>query len=192
MKLCRQIVFGFVLFCLTAMACPVQAITPLKVAVVPVINTAQYRYQEDVQIVQELIKKPFKYPYYTVLSADTVTQAMQKTNVSHRPLSVADEKALASLAAQLPADIIVAVELSKVRLNRIYLPWLDDTYIDYDVVLKGYAYSALTGKYNVIKVAKAKREPESLETNAAFIFTELTEQILEKLPYKRIPLAAAP
>ncbi len=192
MKLCHQIVFGFVLFCFTAMACPVQAITPLKVAVVPVINTAQYRYQEDVQIIQELIKKPFKYPYYTVLPADTVAQAMQKVNASHRPLSVAEEKDLASLAAQLPADIIVAVELSKVRLNRIYLPWLDDTYMDYDVVLKAYAYSSLTGKYEIIKVAKAKREPESLETNAAFIFTELTEQILEKLPYKRIPLAAAP
>lgn len=192
MNLCRQTVLWLLIFCLTSFAGPAHALTPLKVAVLPVINTAQYRYAEDVQIVQDLIKKPFKYPYYTLLPADTAAQAAQAVSADNYPRGLADEKAMAGLATALSADIVVVVELSKVRLKRLYLPWYDETYIDSNIVLTGYAYSAVTGKYDVIKVSKVKWEPESIYTDAAFVFSELTEQILGKLPYKRIPVLAGP
>ncbi|QDR79920.1 hypothetical protein [Sporomusa termitida] len=190
MSLCRQILLWLLVLCFATVAGPVYALTPLTVAVLPVINTAQYRYADDVQIVQDLIKKPFKYPYYALLPADTVAQATQAVSTDKHPFRLTDEQAMAGLATTLSADIVVVVELSKVRLKRLYLPWYDDTYIDSDIVLKGYAYSAVTGKYDVIKVSKAKWEPESIYTDAAFVFTELTEQILVKLPYKRIPVQA--
>jgi hypothetical protein len=158
------------------------------VAVLPVINTEKYRYLDDIQIIQATIKKPFKYPYYTLIPTDTVEKTTQAFLVDNRSVKLSDEKTMSALADKLSADIVVVVELSKVRINRIYSPWLDDTYIDSDIVLKGYTYSAADKKYNIFKATKSEREPESINTQASVFFKDLIEEILVKVPYKRIPI----
>ncbi|HWR44147.1 hypothetical protein [Sporomusa sp.] len=190
MNLLKKVLLLLLIFCVSNITLPAYAITPLNVAILQPINTAKYKYVDDVQIIQDTIKKPFKYPYYTLIPSDTVEKTTQTFLVDNRFLKLSDEKAMSDLANKLSADIVVVVELSKVRMNRIYSPWLDDTYIESDIVLKCYAYSTLSKKHEVIRVVKAEREAESVNTNANVIFEELTEQILVKLPYKRIPVSS--
>lgn len=187
-KLIKKLLCLLLVLCASQIALPAAAITPLNVAVLPVINTANYRYAEDVQVIQNTIKKPFKYPYYTLMPSATVEKAYKELLVQNKGVRLSDEKAMAELANTLSADIVVAVELSKFRMDRITSFWLDrDTYVESDIVLKCYAYSAQSKKYDVIKAVKADREYESVNSNADVAFKDLTEEILVKLPYKRIP-----
>ena len=165
------------------------AIEPITVAVLPPINTDHLRYLDDNQVIQNTIKKPFKYPYYSLLPADTVQTATTAYLSEHKTSRLTDEKSMAELATNLSADLVVVVELSQVRQDRVHTFWSDETYIDSDIVLKCYAYSALLNRYDVIKAVKYERESESVNTNLDVIFKDLTEQLLVKLPYKRIPLA---
>ncbi|MBP2662512.1 MAG: hypothetical protein H6Q71_460 [Firmicutes bacterium] len=177
-----------VLLSLCAAALPAFAIEPITVAVLPPINTANFKYSDDVQIIQNTIKKPFKYPYYSLLPDDTVKKGTSTYLVEHKRSRLTDEKSMAELANNLSADLVVVVELSQVRQDRVHSFWYDETYIDSDILLKCYAYSALLKRYDVIKVVKYDRESESVDTNTDVIFKDLTEQLLVKLPYKRIPL----
>jgi len=186
-NLFKKIVLLFLILCISTIPLVVHAITPLRVAVLPVINTANYRYLDDVQIIQDTIKKPFKYPYYKLVPAETIDQIFQASLAQEK---LTDEKAMAALAKKLSVDIVVVAELSKVRINRLYSRWLDDTFIDSDIVLVSYAYSAIDKKYDVIRATKRKRQPESIDTQAPVFFKELTEEILVKLPYKRIPIVS--
>lgn len=183
-----KILILLLLLCATTL--PVWAIQPIKVAVLPPINTADYRYLEDIQVVQNAIKKPFKYPYYSLLPANIVQEATTKYLIEHKNsrFRLTDKKSLADLARNLSADLIVVVDLSQVRQDRIDTFWLDETYVESDIVLKCYAYSALLNRYDKIEAVKYDRESESVDTNIDVIFKDLTEQMLVKLPYKRIPL----
>ncbi len=185
----KKLLCLLLVLCISHTALPAAAaITPLNVAVLPVINTAHYRYAEDIEVIQNTIKKPFKYPYYTLIPSAVVEKAYKEFLVQNKGVRLSDEKAMAELANTLSADIVVAVELSKFRMDRITSFWLDDdTYVESDIVLKCYAYSALSKKYDVIKAVKSEREYESINTNADVVFKDLTEEILVKLPYKRIP-----
>lgn len=170
-------------------ALPVSAIQPLQTAVLPVVNTANYRYPDEVQIIQTTLKTPFKYPYYSLIPADTVQKAVSTYLTQHPSSRLTEEKSLAQIANTLSADLVVVVELSNARLDTLTTFWDEETYVQSDIVLKGYAYSSLLKKYDIIKVVKYEREPMSVDTNTYVMFKDLTEQILAKLPYKRIPLA---
>ena len=189
MKRYKQLVLVLMILCLTAAAAPAYAITPFKVAVLPVMNTAKYRYPEDLDVIQNTLIKPFKYPYYTLLPPAAVNDTVKQFLQENKGRKCSDQQVMAELAGKLSADLVVVAELSQLRLDRIYSYNYDDTYIRSDVVLTAYAYSALTKKYDRIKVTKAEIEAESIETNGPAILQDLTEQILIKLPYKRIPVS---
>lgn len=179
-------VWGMALF-IASTAAAGYAITPRKVAVLPLINTAQYKYLADIQIIQDTIKKPFKYPYYTVIPADISAKISQELVKENKNAKLSDEKFMAAAADKLEADIIVVMELSRARFDRLHTWDFEETYVVSDVELKCYSYAAATKKYSVLKAGKYDRESESINTNADVIFKDLTEAILEKLPYKRIP-----
>jgi len=189
----RQTEIFFVTLLLLVLVCTVPfsafAINPIKVAVLPPINTANFRYLDDIQVIQNTIIKPFKYPYYSLLPAAAVQKATKTYLVEHKTSRLTDEKVMAELATNLSADLVVVVELSQVWQDREHTFWFDETYIKSDIVLKCYAYSSLLNRFEMIKVVKYDRESESIDTNIDIIFKDLTEQMLVKLPYKRIPLA---
>ncbi|WP_094605251.1 hypothetical protein SPSIL_003520 [Sporomusa silvacetica DSM 10669] len=168
---------------------PAFAIKPINVAVLPPINTATFRYLDDIQVIQNTIIKPFKYPYYSLLPADAVQKAAKTYLAEHKTSRLTDEKVMAELATNLSADLVVVVELSQVWQDRVHTFGFDETYIESDIVLKCYAYSSLLNRIDMIKVVKYDRESESIDTNIDIIFKDLTAQMLVKLPYKRIPLA---
>ena len=186
-RLVKTIVFLLLLVYFSTTAAAGYAITPLKVAVMPPMNTANYRPQQDIQILQDTIKKPFKYPYYTLLPADMAAAAAQSLLAENKQASLSDETSLSAVAGALSADIVVVVELDRARQQRFYSRRLDDTYIRSDITVKCYAYSAATQQYYIMKADRDSLEGESINTSPEVIFKELAEEILVKLPYKRIP-----
>lgn len=179
----------FLLLLILCAATPVWAIQPIQVAVLPPIDAARLSNMDDTQTIQSTIKHPFKYPYYSLIPSETVFETTKTYLAENKNCRLTDEKSLAQLASNLSADLVVVVELSKFDLSRTSSFWNEDTYINSDIVLKCYAYSALLKRYDVIKVEKCDREAESVNTNTEYFIKDLTSQILEKLPYKRIPLA---
>lgn len=187
MKLVQKVLFLFLIICALSTIVPVQAMTPLNVAVLPPINTANYKYMEDVQVIQDKIKEPFKYPYYSLISSESAATATRLILADHKSIRLSDEQVMADLAKKLSADIVVVVELSQVNLREFSDFWQEETFVESGIVLKCYAYSSVDRKYHVLKVTRFETELCSVNTNAAVFFKELTEQILVKLPYKRIP-----
>lgn len=188
MTLCKKIFLFLALLCFSA-ALPVFAIEPFNVAVLPPINTAGFNDPDSMQIIQNTIKKPFKYPYYSLLPQADVQNAAKTYLTENRSRHLTNENSLAAIANKLSADIVVVVELSRAKQIRLSSFRLDDNYVESDVALTCYAYSALTKKYDVLKVKKWETEPESVDTAMSVILKELTEELLIKLPYKRIPQA---
>lgn len=186
MTLGKKLFLLLTVLCFAA-ALPAFAIEPFNVAVLPPINTANFNDPDDVQIIQNTIKQPFKYPYYLLIPADTVQNTARAYLAENKSTRLATEKSLAAMANKLSADIVVVVELSKVRQDRLSSLRFDDTYVESDVALTCYAYSAISKKYDVLKVRKWETEPESIDTNLSVILKNLTEELLVKLPYKRIP-----
>ncbi|HML33151.1 hypothetical protein [Sporomusa sphaeroides] len=187
--LVKKIVFLLLLAYFSTTASAGYAITPLRVAVMPPMNTADYRPQQDIQILQDTIKKPFKYPYYTLLPADMTAEAAQSLLAENKQARLSDEIILSAVADALSADIVVVVELDRARQQRFYSHRLDDTYVQSDIIVKCYAYSAATKQYDIMKANKNSVEGESVQTSPEVIFKDLAEEILIKLPYKRIPPA---
>ncbi|WP_425060827.1 hypothetical protein SCACP_15820 [Sporomusa carbonis] len=50
-------------------------------------------------------KKPFKYPYYLLIPAKTVTAATQAFFAKNKPAKLSDERVMAEIADKLSADI---------------------------------------------------------------------------------------
>ncbi|MPL58354.1 hypothetical protein SDC9_03886 [bioreactor metagenome] len=165
----------------------VQAMTPLRVAVLPLMNTAHYRCSEDIKIIQDTIKQPFKYPYYSLLSPEITAAASQAFLTDSKLAKLTDKTAMAEIADKLSADIVIVVELSQASFWEFSGFWLEENYVESGIVLKCYAYSAVDKKYHVIKATRFEVEPYTVNTTAAVFFKELTDQILVDLPYKRIP-----
>ncbi|MBP2634286.1 MAG: hypothetical protein H6Q72_193 [Firmicutes bacterium] len=171
-------------------ATPAFAIQPIQTLILPLVNTAGLSDDAAAQIIQDTLKQPFKYPYYSLLPAATGKEAAQAYLTTNKTARLTDKQSLAQIADTVSADLVLVVELPRFRLNRSFAFWQDDeTYVDSDIVLKCYAYSALSKRYDVIEAAKYDHEPESIYTNTNFIFKDLTQQLLSKQPYKRIPLA---
>ncbi|WP_371376448.1 hypothetical protein [Sporomusa aerivorans] len=189
MKMLKKLLLGYLFLSLTMAVLPAYAITPQVVAVLPVINTARYRYPEDLAVIQNTIIKPFKYPYYTLLPLNTTADAASMFLQNSRGRKLSEQKVMAELADALSADIVVVVELSRIRLDRIYSRNYDDTYICSDVSLTGFTYAKATKKYDRLTAVKSELESESIDTNAPAVLQELTEEILVKMPYKRIPVS---
>lgn len=187
MKSLHKMLFTLLILCVSTINLPVQAMTPLEVAILPIINTANYKYMDDIQIIESKIREPFKYPFYSLKPSNTIIEADKAFLANNKAVRLADEQQMAALAEKLSADIVIAVELSQADFREFTDFWHEENYIESGIVLKCYAYSAIDKKVHVIKVTRFATETYSVDTNANVFFKELTEQILDKLPYKRIP-----
>ena len=169
---------------------PAFAIEPIQTLILPLVDTAGLSDAATTQIIHDTLKQPFKYPYYSLQPATAGQQAAKAYIPANKTARLTDEQSLSKIAKDLSADLVIVVELQKFRLNRSFSFWqYDETYVDSDIVLKCYAYSALSKRYDSFEAVKYDHEPESIYTNTSVIFKDLTQQLLTKLPYKRIPLA---
>lgn|GEM_PF-1497678 len=187
MKSLQKVVFVFLLLCVLTGGLTAQAMTPLKVAVLPVIKSANYKYIDDIQIIEHKIREPFKYPFYSVIPLKAVDEADKASLADNKVVRQAEEQTMAAIAEKLAADIVIAVELSQADLREFTDFWHEENYIESAIVLKCYAYSAVDKKAHVIKATRFTTDTNTINTTAAVFFQELIEEILAKVPYKRIP-----
>ncbi|MDF2633161.1 MAG: hypothetical protein K0R78_35 [Pelosinus sp.] len=168
---------------------PALAYNTYHVAIVPLINTANCKDQEIIQLIETKVKDKFKFPFYEIIPTQSVTTALQKRLLREK---ITNQSAMKKLSTDLPADIIIAIELVHAE-SRIVRPFFwsydsdDETYLDTNVLVKCYTYSAKKDTYLSLKGSSYGLEPMRIDTNLYNSVEEAMDQIIRKLPYKRVP-----
>lgn len=164
-------------------------ITALNVAVLPPVITDKYASKADIKPVQAKITRHFRYPYYELVPAAKINDALLSLEADLKAKKPYDEEVLKKVSEKLSADIVVIMELAKVRSYTYYRGWLHDeeVYLETDVVLNCYTYSAQTGKYHKAKAAVHNIDTLSVVRGLDVVLPELAAEALEKIPYKTIP-----
>ena len=185
-KIC--ILFALLQFSVFLMPLPTFAFKTYHVAVLPLINSAHCSDQEVLQLVQTKINDKFKYPFYEKIPLSSLSVDMQK-NISEKTKTKAN---MIQLADTLSADIVIAVEL--VRTDSVVVhpfTWSfsndDNTYVDTNVLLKCYTYSAVDDRYVSFKASTYGIEPMTADTDLYHAVEKTMDQLTSKLPYKRVP-----
>ncbi|GMB01499.1 hypothetical protein [Pelosinus sp. IPA-1] len=188
MILLKKICILFVLLQFSSLLIPLPAFAfkTYHVAVLPLINSAHCSDQEVLQLVQTKINDKFKYPFYEIipLSADMQKSISEKTRNKANMIQLTDA---------LSADIVIAVELVRTE-SVIVHPSIwnfssnnDDTYVDTNVLLKCYTYSAADDRYLSFKASTYGVEPMTADTDLYHSVEKTMDQLTSKLPYKRVP-----
>jgi hypothetical protein len=166
---------------------PALAFKTYHVAIVPLINTANCKDQEVLQLLHTKVSNKFKFPFYEIIPTEAVTAALLKNTATEKVTGKAPMKELSN---KLSADIIIAVELVQAQSTTITPSiWSlhDDTYVDTNVLLKCYTYSASDDTYLSLKASNSGIEPMTIDTNLYNAVENVMDQIIAKLPYKRVP-----
>jgi hypothetical protein len=174
-------------FCTVLYPLPSSAFKTYHVAIVPLINTANCKDTEVLQLIHTKVSDKFKFPFYEIIPTKVVTEALQENKTMGKVTDIAKMK---ELSKNLSADIIVVIELVQAQSTTItpsLLSLNDDTYVDTKVLLKCYTYSAGDDKYLSLKASNSGIEPLSVDTNLYSYTEKAIDQLLAKLPYKRVP-----
>jgi hypothetical protein len=166
---------------------PALAFKTYQVAIVPLINTANCKDQEVLELLHTKINNKFKYPFYEIIPTEAVTTALRENTTTKK---IIDNASMKELANKLSADIIIAVELVQAQSTTMtpsILSMNDDTYVDTKVLLKCYTYSASDDTYLSLKAANSQVEAMRVDTNLYNYVEEAMDEIIAKLPYKRVP-----
>ena len=168
---------------------PALAFKTYHVALVPIINTANCKDQEVLQLLHTKISDKFKFPFYEIIPAETVNAALQEKKTARNST---DKISMKELSEHLSADIVVAVELVQAD-SRIITPSLwslhtnDDTYVDTHVLVKCYTYSASDDNYLSLKASSSGIEAMRIDTDLYHAVEKSIDEIIAKLPFKRVP-----
>lgn len=158
------------------------------VALLPLANTANCQDKEIVELLQSKVINKFKFPFYEIIPAESAA-AMQQDAL--KPLK--DKAAMKKLAKDLSADIVIGVELVHAQSTTVTPPFWgpysddDDTYLDTRVLIKCYAYSAKDDTYLSLKSSNSGLEPMRVDTNLYNSVEKAMDELIGKLPYKRVP-----
>lgn len=186
-KIC--ILIALLQFSAVLIPLPAFAFKTYHVAVLPLINSAHCSDQEVLQLVQTKINDKFKYPFYEIIPLAPLSTDMQK-NISEK---TRDKANMIQLADALSADIVIAVELVRAESVIVQHPSIwnfssnDDTYVDTNVILKCYTYSAADDRYLSFKASTYGVEPMTVDTDLYHSVGKTMDQLTSKLPYKRVP-----
>ncbi len=161
---------------------PAFAYNTYHVAVVPVVNTANCQDEEILKLIQTKVKDKFKFPFYEIIP-------VQKEALTR----LKDKASIEQLANDLSADIVIGIELVNAQ-SAIVTPsfWSfysnnDDTYLDTRVLIKCYTYTVKDDIYLSLKASSSGLEPMRVDTNLYNSVGKAMDEIIGKLPYKRVP-----
>lgn len=159
------------------------------VAILPLINTANCKDKEILQLVETKVKDKFKFPFYEIIPTESVTTGIKKSMTMEK---ITNQSSMKKLSADLPADIIIAIELVQAQ-SLLVTPSLwslysdDDTYLDTKVFIKCYTYNVKNDNYLSLKASSSGLEPIRVDTTLYNSVEKAMDQIIRKLPYKRVP-----
>ncbi len=103
-----------------------------------------------------------------------------------------NQSSMKIISADLPADIVIAIKLVHAQ-SLMVTPSLwsyysdDDTYLDTNVFIKCYTYTAKNDSYRSLKASNSGLEPMGIDTTLYNSVEKTMDQIIKKLPYKRVP-----
>jgi len=166
---------------------PALAFKTNHVAIVPLINTANCKDKEVLQLIHTKVSDKFKFPFYEIIPTEAANTALQENMTREK---VTDKTLMKELSKKLSADIIIVVELVQAQSATITPSvWSlnDDTYVDTNVLLKCYTYSASEDKYLSLKASDSGIEPMRIDRTLYNSVEKTMDQIIAKLPYKRVP-----
>lgn len=167
------------------------AFTKYKVALLPIINTANVKDAEVLDLLQYKIHRKLRFPFYEFIPDTEVTSGVKLLTMKKGHL-VPDQHNLSFAAQSLSADIVVAVEVvrGQAELRNSFSFSRDDegeTIEDIDVLLKTYVYSAKDNQYYIIKAAKFDSAPLSINSGLLHAAGDVMDELLKKFPFETIP-----
>lgn len=166
-----------------------------KVALLPVINTAQVNNAEVSNLIQYKIHRKLRFPFYEFIPDTEITSAVTILNTKNGYI-VPDQNNLSLLSQTLSADIVLVVEIVRARadLQHSFSWWDEDeeTIETTDVLLKYYAYSVKDNKYYENKAAKFNSAPLNVNSGLIYAVDMVIDDLLKKIPFKTIPDPVSP
>ncbi|EIW20233.1 MULTISPECIES: hypothetical protein [Pelosinus] len=171
---------------------PALAYNTYHVAVVPLVNTANCQDEEILELIQTKVKNKFKFPFYEIMSVESTAGAVQKDTLKN----LKDKAAMEQLANDLSADIVIGIELVDAQSATVTSSFWglysddDDTYLDTRVLIKCYAYTVKDGTYLSLRASSSGLEPMRVDTNLYNSVGKAMDELIGKLPYKRVPADA--
>lgn len=168
---------------------PALAYNTYHVAILPLINTANCKDKEIIQLIETKVKDKFKFPFYEIIPTASVITAIEQS--IHRE-KITNQSSMKIISADLPADIVIAIELVHAQ-SLIVTPSLwslysdDDTYLDTNVFIKCYTYTVKNDSYRSLKASNSGLEPMRIDTTLYNSVEKTMDQMIKKLPYKRVP-----
>ena len=164
-----------------------------KVALLPIINTANLKDTEVSDLIEHKIHRKLRFPFYEFIPSSEIDGLLKTVNTQNKLISP-DQKTLSFVSQTLSADIVLAVEVVRARADQQYTfsTWdeNDQTIETIDVLLKYYAYSARDNQYYVIKAAKYTSEQLNFNSGLLYAVHTVTDDLLQKSPFKTIPESA--
>ena len=187
-KLYLTLVMFFLFF--FALPNSVFAFPKYKVALLPIINTANLKTTEVSDLITYKIHRKLRFPFYEFIPNSEVNRLLQTVSTQNQLISP-DQKTLSFLSQTLSADIVIAVEVVRARADQQYTfsSWdeNDQTIETINVLLKYYAYSAKDNQYYFIKAAKYTSEQLNFNSGLLYAVQTVTDELLQKSPFKTIP-----
>ncbi len=141
-----------------------------------VVPTAQQ--SAEAAYMAKRLKEPFRIPYWDCIEAQEPLH----------PDSISSEK-MRSLSDRYNADVVVVpvVRTWYWQQRQLFFRFDSETITDCTYYLSVYAYDRQLGTLKVYSSRGRKREPASILNNPYDILNKAMSEIMEKLPYKRIP-----
>lgn len=149
-----------------------------QVVLVGPLDTARYHSSSVNTIITDHWKRVFRYPFYEVSAEIPVIK------------TPADNILLEKIADEHDADIVVVTEIVRLydftytRYGRGFFD--DDTWQEIQLLLTAKTYARADG-HHAISVRRWQVEPLSVNSHAEPVVADAMEEILAKVPYKRVP-----
>lgn len=159
-----------------------------KVALLPVINTADLKTTEVADLLQHKVHRKLRFPFYEFVADTEITQALTALPTKNGAL-LPTQANLALISQQLSADIVVVTEVVRagVQVHHHFSLWNDETFETSDVLLKCYTYSNTDHQYYVVTAGKYNSAPSYGNSGVLAATAPLVDELVKKIPFATIP-----
>ncbi len=141
-----------------------------------IVNTT--RQDEATNYMTHRLMQPFRIPYWDRLQSEDCLSPQDIT-----------EDTLRTLAKTYHADVVLVpvVRTWQWRQYTLFFHYDDELITEYAYYFTVYAYDSQKGTFKQYSSRGFDRESASILNNPYDVLTRAMDQIMEKLPYKRIP-----
>lgn len=151
----------------------------LQVVIVGPINSANYRWDKLNQLILRKWHQHFKPPVYEIAAIVPQDQLPQQKG---RPV-VPDRDTMAAMAKHYQADIVVALDISRLRSDVLAegLKENGNTWQETDLILECRTYEARSNRFDRFQVKRYQNEVMGVNTGAAILMNDAMDEVLRRV-----------